>query len=268
MEHPPWLPQPAHWADLTVAAQDAHPASMLNLYRAALAERRRNPALGDGTLTWDDDAPDGVLSFTREPGFRCVVNFGPGRYEIPEGAEVSSRPASPGPVRWGWTRRSGCASRLRRALPTGCGALARLMAVDARDPVSRVRLGRSPEPGVGQVQAVAECSDRRRHVEFCILVRVSTSTPLVPSASSVITDTWFSPPCTTYKVFPRTSRPSPPVTKVPPRSTWVATPVSGSTRNRRPVLDWTTSKAFRLGVSAMPFALNPLAASSRRSAAA
>ena len=61
---------------------------MLNLYRTALAERRRNPALGGGTLTWDDDAPDGVLSFTREPGFRCVVNFGPGRYEIPEGAEV------------------------------------------------------------------------------------------------------------------------------------------------------------------------------------
>ena len=61
---------------------------MLNLYRAALAERRRNPALGDGTLTWDDDAADGVLSFTREPGFRCVVNFGPGSYEIPQGAEV------------------------------------------------------------------------------------------------------------------------------------------------------------------------------------
>jgi alpha-glucosidase len=29
-----------------------------------------------------------VLSFTREPGFRCVVNFGPGPYEIPEGSEA------------------------------------------------------------------------------------------------------------------------------------------------------------------------------------
>jgi hypothetical protein len=29
-----------------------------------------------------------VLSFTREPGFRYAVNFGPGPYEIPEGAEV------------------------------------------------------------------------------------------------------------------------------------------------------------------------------------
>ena len=88
VEQPPWLPQPAHWKHLTVAAQDAAPASMLNLYRAALAERRRNLALGDGTLSWDDDVPDGVLSFTREPGFRCVVNFGPGAYEIPEGSEV------------------------------------------------------------------------------------------------------------------------------------------------------------------------------------
>jgi len=88
VEHPPWLPQPAHWAHLTVAAQDTDPDSMLNLYRAALAERRRNPALGEGILTWDDDVPDGVLSFTREPGFRCVVNFGPGAYEVPDGAAI------------------------------------------------------------------------------------------------------------------------------------------------------------------------------------
>jgi alpha-glucosidase len=61
---------------------------MLNLYRTALAERRRNPALGDGTLTWDDDAPEEVLSFTREPGFRCMVNFGPNAYEVPDGVEI------------------------------------------------------------------------------------------------------------------------------------------------------------------------------------
>lgn len=88
VERPPWLPQLAQWAELTVAAQDSNPGSMLNLYRAALAERRRNPALGDGTLTWDDDAREGVLCFTREPGFRCIVNFGPGSYEVPEYAEV------------------------------------------------------------------------------------------------------------------------------------------------------------------------------------
>ena len=46
------------------------------------------PRVGGRHPDRDDDALDGVLSFTREPGFRCVVNFGPGRYEIPEGAEV------------------------------------------------------------------------------------------------------------------------------------------------------------------------------------
>ena len=87
-EQPPWLPQPAHWAGLTAAAQDGDPASMLTLYRTALAERRRNPALGDGTLSWDEDVPADVLSFVREPGFRCVVNFGPEPYALPPGHEV------------------------------------------------------------------------------------------------------------------------------------------------------------------------------------
>jgi alpha-glucosidase len=44
--------------------------------------------LGDGILTWDDGVRDGVLSFTREPGFRCVVNFGTEPYEVPDGAEI------------------------------------------------------------------------------------------------------------------------------------------------------------------------------------
>jgi alpha-glucosidase len=79
----PWLPQPADWADLTIAAQTGVPASHLELYRSALAERHRNPALGDGTLVWDDTAPD-VLSFTREPGFRCIVNFGDEVVPIPD----------------------------------------------------------------------------------------------------------------------------------------------------------------------------------------
>jgi alpha-glucosidase len=29
-----------------------------------------------------------VLSFTREPGFRCVVNFGPEPYALPADAEI------------------------------------------------------------------------------------------------------------------------------------------------------------------------------------
>ncbi|NBH11103.1 DUF3459 domain-containing protein, partial [Amycolatopsis sp. SID8362] len=84
---PTWLPQPAHWAALTAEAQAADPDSMLGLYRAALATRREHPALGDGTLTWLP-APDGVLSFAREPGFGCVVNLSAEPYELPGDARV------------------------------------------------------------------------------------------------------------------------------------------------------------------------------------
>ena len=78
----PWLPQPADWKDRTVRAQTGDPHSMLELYRAALALRRTEPALGDGTLTWLP-APDGVLAFAREPGFTCLVNLGGAAVPLP-----------------------------------------------------------------------------------------------------------------------------------------------------------------------------------------
>jgi len=37
----PWIPQPADWADLTVAAQEADEGSTLQFYRRALEARRR-----------------------------------------------------------------------------------------------------------------------------------------------------------------------------------------------------------------------------------
>ncbi|WP_336051494.1 DUF3459 domain-containing protein, partial [Streptomyces sp. CA2R101] len=67
-----WLPQPADWGGLTVAAQTGDPASTLELYRTALGLRRRLPGLGDGAMSWAP-APDGVLAFTR-PGVLCTVN--------------------------------------------------------------------------------------------------------------------------------------------------------------------------------------------------
>ncbi|MEE4418096.1 glycoside hydrolase family 13 protein [Streptomyces bugieae] len=78
----PWLPQPAHWKDLSVAAQTGDPASMLELYRRALHLRRDHPALGEGDLTWFD-APAGVLAYHREPGFACIVNLSSEPYELP-----------------------------------------------------------------------------------------------------------------------------------------------------------------------------------------
>ncbi len=84
----PWLPQPASFAGLTAADQDGDPASTLELYRAALSLRRSLEALGDGGLAWVDGAPEGVLAFTREPGFACWVNLSGAPVVLPAGAGV------------------------------------------------------------------------------------------------------------------------------------------------------------------------------------
>ena len=72
-----WLPQPESWARLSVAAQQGDPASTLELYRAALALRRAEPALGAAdNLSWCD-AGKGVLAFERGGAVRCTVNMTP-----------------------------------------------------------------------------------------------------------------------------------------------------------------------------------------------
>ncbi|MCF3119478.1 glycoside hydrolase family 13 protein [Streptomyces arenae] len=75
---PSWLPQPADWKDMSVAAQTGDPTSTLEFYRSALAVRRSHPALGAGRdLAWLP-APEGVLAFRRttaEGSFVCTVNL-------------------------------------------------------------------------------------------------------------------------------------------------------------------------------------------------
>jgi alpha-glucosidase len=83
----PWLPQPADFASVTVEAQEDDPASMLSLYRAALALRHEHPALGDGEFTWLPSGP-GVLAFSRGSGFACVVNLSDSPVPLPAGATV------------------------------------------------------------------------------------------------------------------------------------------------------------------------------------
>jgi len=78
----PWLPQPAAWSELTVERQQDDPDSTLAFYRRALHARRENPALGDGAMSWID-APEGVLAFSREPGFVCVINYNDHPVELP-----------------------------------------------------------------------------------------------------------------------------------------------------------------------------------------
>ncbi|MDX6250754.1 MAG: alpha-glucosidase [Kribbellaceae bacterium] len=94
----PWLPQPADWSALTVEAEVKDPDSHLSLYKEALRIRREHEALGEGRLKWDRNCPSDVLSFTRDPGFRCVVNLGAQPYDLPAESEVllSSEPLDDG----------------------------------------------------------------------------------------------------------------------------------------------------------------------------
>ncbi|WP_336054819.1 DUF3459 domain-containing protein, partial [Streptomyces sp. CA2R101] len=89
-----WLPQPADWAPLTVAAQTGDPASTLELYRTALTLRRAHPGLGAGDAVEWLDAPDGVLAFRRPGGLVCTVNTtgAPARLPAPGRLLLSSRP--------------------------------------------------------------------------------------------------------------------------------------------------------------------------------
>ncbi|HWG01215.1 MAG TPA: alpha-amylase family glycosyl hydrolase [Trebonia sp.] len=97
-----WLPQPRSWKDHTVEAETGDPASMLELYRAALRLRRATPSLLDpGTpLSWlpagagtGAGAGSDVLAFRRGP-VGCFVNLGPAPVPLPAGASVllSSQP--------------------------------------------------------------------------------------------------------------------------------------------------------------------------------
>ncbi|MFI0452510.1 DUF3459 domain-containing protein [Actinomadura sp. 6N118] len=84
---PPWLPPPTNWGQFSVEAQTGDQTSTLELYRKALHLRRENPALGDGNMTWLD-APAGILAFSRDPGFVCVVNLSTEAYQLPEHTSI------------------------------------------------------------------------------------------------------------------------------------------------------------------------------------
>jgi alpha-glucosidase len=78
-----WLPMPAGWSLLAADSQDGDEGSMLNLYRAALGVRRKNPAVS-GDLEWLD-APAGCLAFRREGGLVCLVNTTNAPVDLPAG---------------------------------------------------------------------------------------------------------------------------------------------------------------------------------------
>jgi len=79
----PWLPQPSDWAGLTVAAEQADPASSWSFYRRALAARRTH-ALGAGDDVELLDLGDDVLAF-RRGSLTVVLNAGESPVDLPSG---------------------------------------------------------------------------------------------------------------------------------------------------------------------------------------
>jgi alpha-glucosidase len=75
-----------------VQAQRTQPESILQLYRDALALRRREPALGDGPLVWQRVTGE-VLDFVRPHpagALRCVINLGAAAVALPSGQVLLS----------------------------------------------------------------------------------------------------------------------------------------------------------------------------------
>ena len=89
----PWIPQPAAWSRLTVAAQDGAEGSTLEFYKTALATRRSFVgAAGDDVQLFD--AGEHVLAFQRG-AIALVLNCGDSSVTLPAGEVlVASAPLS------------------------------------------------------------------------------------------------------------------------------------------------------------------------------
>ncbi|WOX15312.1 DUF3459 domain-containing protein [Streptomyces sp. N50] len=70
----PWLPQPDDWKTYTAEANQADPASMFQLYRAALHLRKDHAELNSEELHWLD-SPDGTRLFEHGKGLLCEINL-------------------------------------------------------------------------------------------------------------------------------------------------------------------------------------------------
>ncbi|WP_282837515.1 glycoside hydrolase family 13 protein [Microbacterium flavum] len=80
------LPQPAWFAQYSVEAEDADPASTLNLYRRALDLRHRLQSAE--RLEWVETSAPEVLHYRRPNGWEIVTNFGAAAVALPAGRIV------------------------------------------------------------------------------------------------------------------------------------------------------------------------------------
>ncbi len=89
----PWLPMPADWAPVTVAAQERDPGSTLTLYRRALALRRSQLRLQPPELGWLPAAADCLV--LQRGDLLCAVNLGRAPAPLPPGRVLlASEPPS------------------------------------------------------------------------------------------------------------------------------------------------------------------------------
>ena len=84
-----WLPQPPHWASLSVTAESSSASSVLSLYRTALALRRSRFTTLPASVTWLDGFGEDVLAFQRGD-IACVLNFGVTSVAVPGDALLAS----------------------------------------------------------------------------------------------------------------------------------------------------------------------------------
>ncbi|MFL4477178.1 glycoside hydrolase family 13 protein [Paeniglutamicibacter sp. ORCA_105] len=97
---PPWLPQPAWFAEHAVSAQDAAEGSTLQFYRSALAWRRKLQTTE--SLRWVS-APDAALAHYRRPnGWEVLTNFGTAPADLPDGLDPARIvvTSGAGPLPW------------------------------------------------------------------------------------------------------------------------------------------------------------------------
>ena len=76
----PWLPIPDSHLALSVAAQEADPASPLHFTRLFLDWRKEQPALIEGDIAFEETGDDRILTFTRATPAQqvhCVFNLSP-----------------------------------------------------------------------------------------------------------------------------------------------------------------------------------------------
>jgi alpha-glucosidase len=88
---PSWLPQPAAFAGLAVAAPAGQAGSTLELYREAL--RLRRVLQSAETLEWVETGDPQVVHFVRPGGWHCITNFAGEAFELPAGEVVVSSAA-------------------------------------------------------------------------------------------------------------------------------------------------------------------------------